>query len=167
MYRELEQEGLTDSAAWTALATAHRSLGDEAARIAMVQRRAALLETAIPAPEGRPDRNRLRVELATTLLDDPSRHGDAVALLSSALKENPDNGEAANRLADALERLGRFDELAVVLEGRLPAGPPDAASVAMSWRLGNALERAGRRKEALARYESNPQSARERDLIGR
>jgi tetratricopeptide (TPR) repeat protein len=154
MYRELEQEGLTDSAAWTALATAHRSLGDEAARIAMVQRRAALLEAAIPHLKNGPDRNRLRVELATTLLDDPARHGDAVALLTSALKENPDNGEAADRLADALERLGRFDELAVVLEGRLPAGPPDAASVAMSWRLGNALERAGRRKEALARYES-------------
>ena len=153
MYRELEQEGLAESAAWTALAAAHRSLGDEGARLALGQRRAALLEAAIPHLQDGADRNRLRVELATTLLEDPSRHGDAVALLSSALADNPGDGEAADRLADALERLGRFDELVGVLESRLGAGAL-AASAATTWRLGNALERAARPKEALARYES-------------
>lgn len=153
MYRELEQEGLAESAAWTALAAAHRSLGDEGARLALGQRRAALLEAAIPHLHDGADRNRLRVELATTLLEDPSRHGDAVTLLSSALADNPGDGEAADWLADALERLGRFDELVGVLESRLGAGAL-AASAATTWRLGNALERAARPKEALARYES-------------
>jgi lipopolysaccharide biosynthesis regulator YciM len=154
MYRELEQDGLTDSAAWTALATVHRALGDEGARIGMVQRRAALLEAAIPRMKEGTERNRLRLELATTLLDDPARQGDAVALLSSALKDDPADVEAADRLADALERLERWDELAGVLETRLRGGPPEEASPAMRWRLGSALERAGRPKKALPLYES-------------
>ncbi len=154
MNRELEQEGLTDSAAWTALAAAHRSLGDDGARIAMVQRRAKLLEAAIPALKDGADRNRLRVELATTLLDDPSRHGDAVELLSSALADDPEDDEAANRLADALERLERFDELVVVLQGRLRSESSVAVRTATTWRLGHALERAGRAGEALPLYES-------------
>ncbi len=154
MHRELEHEGLTDSAAWAALASAHRSLGDDSARIAMVQRRAKLLEAAIPALKDGAERNRLRVELATTLLDDPSRHGDAVELLSSALADDPENDEAANRLADALERLERFDELVVVLQGRLRSEPSVAVRTATTWRLGHALERAGRAGEALPLYES-------------
>ena len=154
MHRELEHEGLTDSAAWAALASAHLSLGDDSARIAMVQRRAKLLEAAIPGLKDGAERNRLRVELATTLLDDPSRHGDAVELLSSALEDDPDDGEAANRLADALERLERFDELVAVLEGRLRSRSPEAVTTATTWRLGHALERAGRAKEALPLYES-------------
>jgi golgin subfamily B member 1 len=154
MHRELEQEGLTDSAAWAALAAAHRSLGDDGARIALVQRRAALLEAAIPALAEGADRNRLRVELATTLLEDPSRHADAVALLSSAVKDDPGDAEAADRLADALERLERFDELIVALEGRLRQPSPEAMSTATTWRLGQALERAGRTDEALPLYES-------------
>ncbi|HTB76873.1 MAG TPA: tetratricopeptide repeat protein [Polyangiaceae bacterium] len=153
MNRELEQEGLTDSAAWTALASAHRSLGDDGARIAMVQRRAKLLEAAIPTLKDGADRNRLRVELATTLLDDPSRHGDAVELLSSALADDPENDEAANRLADALERLERFDELVVVLQGRLRSEASVAVRTATTRRLGHALERAGRAGEALPLYE--------------
>ena len=150
MYRELEHEGLTDSAAWTALAAAHRSFGDESARIAIMQRRATLLEAAIPNLKRGADRNRLRVELATTLLEDPSRHGDAVALLSSALKDNPGDGEAANRLADALERLGRFDELVVVLEGRLRAG------------IDRTRLRRGRRSGASAARSSAPDARRRR-----
>jgi tetratricopeptide (TPR) repeat protein len=153
MHRELEQEGLTDSAAWAALAAAHRCMGDEPARIALVQRRAALLEAAIPNLKEGQDRNRLRVELATTLLEDPGRQGDAVALLSRALKADPANGEAANRLAEVLERLERWEELIAVLEDRLRAASPEEIAT-IAWRLGNALERAGRTREALPLYES-------------
>ncbi len=154
MYRELEQDGLTDSAAWTALSTVHRSLGDEAARMGMVQRRAALLEGAIPHLKDSVERNRLRVELATTLLEDPARQSDAVSLLSSALKDDPADVEAADRLADALERLERWGDLVAVLESRLRAGAAEETSTATKWRLGSALERAGRPKEALTLYES-------------
>ncbi len=176
MYRELEQDGLTDSAAWTALATVHRSLGDEAARIGMVQRRAALLEAAIPHLQAGAERNRLRIELATTLLEDPARQGDAVTLLSSALKDDPADVEAADRLADALERLERFDELAAVLETRLRTRAPEGGGAAMKWRMGSALERAGRTKEALSIYEeildqpadrSSPAPAWLATLVGR
>ena len=153
MHRELEQEGLADSAAWAALAAAHRSLDDESGRIALVQRRAALLEAAIPTLKVGADRNRLRVELATTLLEDPARHGDAVALLSSALKEDPGNREAANRLADALERLERWEELVAVLEDRLRVASAQEAPTTM-WRLGETLERAGRAEQALPIYEA-------------
>jgi hypothetical protein len=151
MGRELEHEGLTDAAAWSALASAHRSFGDETARLATVQRRTALLETAIPKLEPGDERNRLRVELATVLLEDPARTSDAVALLTGALQDAPGDAEAAARLADALERTSRFDELVVLLERQLVA--PGATGDAR-WRLARALERAGRPKDALPVYES-------------
>jgi golgin subfamily B member 1 len=159
MGRELEHEGLTDAAAWTALASAHRSFGDETARLATVQRRTALLESAIPKLEAGDERNRLRVELATVLLEDPARTSDAVALLTGALQDAPGDGEAAARLADALERTSRFAELVVLLERQLAATPPaNGASTGATgearWRLAKAFERAGRPKDALPVYES-------------
>ncbi|HEX4445775.1 MAG TPA: tetratricopeptide repeat protein, partial [Polyangiaceae bacterium] len=161
MSRELEHEGLTDGAAWTALSEAHQALGDEPARIGIVRRRAELLAAAIPHLHRGEERNRLRVELARTLLADPARTEEALALLASAVEEEPTRPEAADLLADALEKLERFADLARVLERRHAAehptgtdgaGTPEA--VASALRLARALDRGGLPNEALPVYES-------------
>jgi Flp pilus assembly protein TadD/DNA-binding SARP family transcriptional activator len=160
MGRELEHEGLTDAAAWSALASAHRSFGDETARLATTQRRAALLEASLPSLEPGEDRGRLRLELGKILLDDPARTDAALALLSGALEDAPDEGEAADLLAATLDKLERFDDLAVVLERRLRSQMEDASAtdaagaVETAWRLARALGRSGRQSEALSVYES-------------
>jgi DNA-binding SARP family transcriptional activator len=161
MSRELEHEGLTDGAAWTALSEAHQALGDETARIAIVRRRADLLAAAIPGLPRGDERNRLRVELARTLLGDPAKTDEALKLLASAVEEDPARHKAADLLADALEKRERFADLARLLERRHavehPAGGegasgPEAAASAL--RLARALDRADLPKEALPVYES-------------
>ena len=160
MSRELEHEGLTDGAAWTALSEAHQALGDETARIAIVRRRADLLAAAIPGLPRGDERNRLRVELARTLLGDPAKTDEALALLASAVEEDPARREAADLLADALEKRERFADLARLLArrhaaehpgGTEGAGRPEA--VASALRLARALDRADL-PNALPVYES-------------
>ncbi|HEY5146921.1 MAG TPA: tetratricopeptide repeat protein, partial [Polyangiaceae bacterium] len=154
MGRELEHEGLTNAAAWSALASAHRSFGDESARLATTQRRAALLEASIPNLEPGENRGRLRLELATIILDDPARTDAALALLSGALDDAPGEDEAADLLASTLEKLERFGELVTVLERRLETQSSNGSTAETTWRLARALERSGREREALPVYES-------------
>ncbi len=157
--RELEHEGLTDGAAWAALAETHGALGDDAAKAALLRRRAQLLASAIPALSRGPQRNRLRIELAGMLLADPTRVEEALALLSSALEDDAHQPEAAAALADGLERLGRDEELAAVLERSLRdeaqrEGGLSAQAVQMAWRRARALDRAGRGRDAASAYEA-------------
>jgi lipopolysaccharide biosynthesis regulator YciM len=154
MGRELEHEGLTDAAAWTALASAHRAFGDESARLATTQRRAALLEASLPNLEPGVNRGRLRLELARIFLEDPARTDSALGLLTGSLEDGPEQVEAADLLADTLEKLERFDELVAVLERRqkTPSSPEESTDT--TWRLAHALEKSGRKNEALPVYES-------------
>ncbi len=154
--RQLEREGLTEAGPWTALSAVHRSVGDERARLATDERRGALLESRIPNLNRGADRNRLRAELARILLDTPGRTDQALAVLSSALDDDPSDREVADLLADVLEREGRFEELVVILERRLRQAPiaTDVAPTNLAWRLGRALEGAGRAKDARPVYES-------------
>ncbi len=155
--RQLEHEGLTEAVAWTALAAVHRALGDESARLATTQRRVTLLESTIPNLNRGADRSRLRAELARILLETPAQTDAALAVLSSALDDDPTDRAAADLVADILEREGRFDELVVALERRLRQTPSEvdaAALTDLTWRLGRALEGAGRAKDARPIYES-------------
>jgi tetratricopeptide (TPR) repeat protein len=144
-------ESFANGAAWSALLAVHACLGDEATLLAMVP----LLEGAIARMAAGAERARLKVTLAKMWLDRPARSDAVIALLGSALDESPMDTEAAERLEGALEREGRFDELATLLERHLKSvGRDSPAYVPAAWRLGRALERAERRKEALAIYES-------------
>jgi predicted Zn-dependent protease len=155
--RQLEHEGITDAVAWSALSSVHRQFGDESGRVAMGQRRVALLESTIPNMKPGAERNRLRTELARSLLETPTRAEAAFAMLTSVLDDDPTDREAADLLADTLERGQRYDDLVVALERRLRATRADVESperTDLTWRLARALEGSGRVKEARLAYES-------------
>jgi tetratricopeptide (TPR) repeat protein len=164
---DLDHEEVTDASAWVALCTVCSSFGDDDASAAAAapgskpgdgrgERPITLLEAAIPKVKPGADRSRLRVLLAKALLE-RTRPDAAIAVLSSALAEDPVGREATELLSDLLERQGRLPELVTALDLRFRSLPPagnvddffDAA-----WRLGRALELAGRAKEALPVYES-------------
>jgi DNA-binding SARP family transcriptional activator len=155
--RQLEHEGLTDAGAWSALSSVHRQLGDESGELAMAQRRIALLESTIPNMKPGADRNRLRGELARTLLATGARTDEGLAMLAAVLEDDPTDQAAADLLADTLEHERRFDELVVALERRLRSTPADLEGpvvTELTWRLAHALEGAGRTPDARAAYES-------------
>ncbi|HEX3770104.1 MAG TPA: tetratricopeptide repeat protein [Polyangiaceae bacterium] len=159
MGRELEHEGLADAAAWNALAAAHRAFGDETARLATMHRRASLLEASLPGVEAGEKRGRLRLELGRILIEEPGRADDALRLLQGSLDDAPGLAEAADLLAGALEKLERYDELVAVLERRRKADRAAGLAAAhettdATLRLARALERSGRKGDAVAAYES-------------
>jgi tetratricopeptide (TPR) repeat protein len=169
--RDLDHEDLTDASAWAALSTAHASLGgDDGAAYKL----ASLLETAIPKASPGPARSRLRVLRARALLGQTTQPAGvsveaAIAELSNALAEDPAGLDAIDLLSDVLEREGRSEELVAVLESRLHSlsgfdpvqakptgGSPEGSAheiVEAAWRLGRALERVGRSRDALPVYE--------------
>src|SRR5581483_2508393 len=89
---------------------------------------------------------------------EPPRNAAAIAALDGSLADDPNDQEALQVLSDALEREGRFEELASVLERCVSAlaweGTGTPAVRTLEWRLGQALEKAGRSSEARDLYES-------------
>src|SRR5690606_4796567 len=74
-----------------------------------------------------------------------------------ALDEDPGQREAAELLAETLERLGRLDELVSVFEGQLAAARAandKSAVMALTLRVGVLLERAQRPRDAVHTYEA-------------
>ena len=85
--------------------------------------------------------------LAKALLEDPARTADAIGVLEAVLAEAPDDGDAAELLSAVLEREGRLEQLAKLLEQRLQrlSLPNDSARFAeLSLTLGGVLERTGK-----------------------
>ena len=153
---DLDHEDRTDVGAWTALSSAIARLGGSSDPHARGDRLQKLLEGAIPKVQGGADRCRLRVVLARTLLADLRREA-AIAALSSALADDPSSREALDLLSDVLEQDGRLEALVVLHEARLARSKQSADTgerVDAAWRLGHALEGAGRSSEALGIYES-------------
>lgn len=119
-------------------------------------REVELLEKAIEAIDIGPERAHLRVVLARVLLA-RGAEGDvdgAITELTNALDENVNDGEAEALLSEALEREGRFDELATMLERRFFGLGRDASGdLGAAWLVARALERADRAKDASLLYE--------------
>ncbi len=126
--RELEHDRSTDVAAWSALASVHDVLGDEAARAATDRRLLVLLETAIEKSPAGAARAVLRVTLAKALLH-ASGTDAAVAALSQALDDDPDATDAAELLGATLAAAGRTDEARRALERLIAKRPNDPAAL--------------------------------------
>jgi tetratricopeptide (TPR) repeat protein len=151
MLHELAEERSAGSPVWSALWSVLVRLEETAE----LRRLEPLLQGAIATMEPGADRAQLRLHLARARIADAGFGDEAIALLSSALDEDPSQTEAGPLLAGLLEREGRFDELANLLERRLARigqDTPEFAEVARD--LGHALERAGRRDDAMRLYES-------------
>jgi tetratricopeptide (TPR) repeat protein len=127
--RELEHEGATDVAAWSALGSVHGALGDEAARAATDRRLTALLEGAIAKAEPGPARAKLRVGFARSLLGTPGGGEAAVAALTAALEDDPGDTAATELLASALAAAGRNAEARAAFERLLARRPDDATAL--------------------------------------
>ena len=153
IYEALFDQDPFDRQVWPAFADVSKALGKR-------ERVAALAEATLKGLGAGADRSWMRVNLARLLLEDSARADDAATLLRAALDENPADREAADLLSDIFEVQGRFDELVTALERRLKklgrgSDPTDQESrVDTTWRLGRALEGAGRIDDAIKRYES-------------
>jgi len=115
----------------------------------------AMLASAAAAMESAPERARLRITVARVLIPRWIHTPMVIDLLSTALEEDPSDGDASDMLAEMLEHEGRFDEVATLLERRLELLGRDAPQfVDAAWKAGAALERSGRRDDAVRLYES-------------
>ena len=153
--RDLEHEEFTDVSAWMAVANVHAVMSPDAggANARLVR----LLETAIPKVRPGADRSLLRVVLARSFLADTARVDAAVAVLSSALAEDPAARGATELLSEVLEQHGRIEELIESLKRQLGSLPPEASPHAfadLSLRLGRALERGNHAPDAVSVYEA-------------
>jgi tetratricopeptide (TPR) repeat protein len=154
--RDIDREELTDAVAWTALSVVQAALGDDGSRLGGRDRLAAIVETTLSKMGTGKGRTALSLTLARMLLDAPARTEAAIAVLASVHQDDPSSLEATALLSDALEREGRFEELAAVLRPLAhSAAVCDAGEfVSTTLRLGRALEEIGRGEEALALYEA-------------
>jgi tetratricopeptide (TPR) repeat protein len=126
--RELEHEGATDVAPWSALASVYEVLGDAEARASIERRLVALLETAIGKAKPGPARAALRVGLARAVLHAGGLDA-AIAALSAAVDDDPEGTDAADLLGETLASAGRVDEARKVLQSLVARRPGDAAAL--------------------------------------
>lgn len=135
-----------DASAWTTLSDLCGRTGDR-------ERLVAAGEAALAALPASPWRQRLRLEVATLALSNPSKVGDAVETLNRFLADDPGNTEALDLLSGILERAGRYEELAALLSQRL-GSVDEAHRRAVTLRLARALEHTSRAGEAADLYAS-------------
>lgn len=149
VYRKLLSEQPTDRSVWEPLFATYLRLGDHGEL-------REIIEQTLPKVRGA-DRGALRLAQARLLLTDDSEVDAAVATLEKALEEDPSQREAAELLAETLERLGRLDELVGVFEGQLQAArvARDRQTVeALTLRVGALLKRANRPQDAAETYQA-------------
>ncbi len=149
VYRRLLSERPDDRSVWEPLFATYLRLGDHTEL-------KEIIEQTLPKVRGA-DRGALRLAQAKLLLTDDSDVDAAVATLEKALDEDPGQREAAELLAETLERLGRLDELVSVFEAQLAAARAindKPTVVALSLRVGVLLERAQRPRDAVRTYEA-------------
>ncbi|MBK8259464.1 MAG: hypothetical protein IPK82_43260 [Polyangiaceae bacterium] len=146
IYEDLRLREPADRDVWEPLADVYRRLGHGA-------RLGALIEDTVPLIESPDERGRLRLERARLVLD--SDEARAVDLLKEVLEEDPAQAEAAKLLAGVLERLSRWDDLALLLQQQIDNARDreEAATVtALSMKLGALLEKRGDEHGALDVY---------------
>ena len=102
--------------------------------------------------EHAPDRARLRVLIADLLRRQLDRPSAAKEALEQALEDDPSNPEALRELATDHFMMERFAEAATLLERLIDHGSELADLHVQLFRLGYALEHAGKRAEAFANY---------------
>jgi tetratricopeptide (TPR) repeat protein len=147
-YIALFEEDPRNPDVWAAVESVFERLGRR-------DRLEPLLESAIAKLDGGADRGRLRVALAKMRLEHPERVDEAIRLLWGALDDEPSASDATELLAGALEREERFGDLATLLERRFKTlGTKPSDDIEAAWRLGRALERCERRKDAALLYET-------------
>ena len=113
---DLDREGVTDGSAWTALAAVYSTFGDggeglDTSRIAL------LVEAALPKARPGAERSGLRVILAKILLEQATRLDEVIAVLSSAVDEDPAGTETTAAAAATWEAAaGAYRKLLLVSE---------------------------------------------------
>lgn len=182
---QLEQQKAASAAAWEALGHAYETLGDtqdiqaaEAIYRQLVEwwpavreswqplltlyektdRKASvatIVESVALQIKLAEQRHQLLVEIARWLLEAPEEPTLAATLLQRVVEEEPSQTDAVELLAQTLQRQGKVEELARVLQSQLDAARQrrDAAAMSViSMRLGGLFERQDRFDEALSVY---------------
>ncbi len=135
----LEQSGVTDERAWTALSRVYDWLGDSSAEVKILERRvASWVQSDQTPPDADPFYQLARIRLETPVTRDEGvdlleralairpDYGRAVELLSAALVEDPSHARSVALLEDVARRGGQKRELAraMGLGLRLPDADP-------------------------------------------
>ncbi|MEM9071598.1 MAG: tetratricopeptide repeat protein, partial [Myxococcota bacterium] len=134
-YGRLLETDLTDKNIWLPLLEVHAAAGDEGALSDLVSQLIdALLDPSL--------RNEARLVKARYLMGLEGREFDAVDLLKSVLDEEPDQQEAADRLAQLYEKSGYDEDLVELLQRQLDVARDNEdleAIGSLSLRLGELL----------------------------
>jgi lipopolysaccharide biosynthesis regulator YciM len=150
LYEELRRREPAERELWEPLLQAYRRLGD-------MTRLVDLIEQTIPLVESAEDRARLRLDLATVLLEEPDKLEAAKAILREILDDDPTQRGAAMLLSGILENAGQKAELIELLSSQLNAAKDreDVESiVSMSLRLGALFEQQDQQRDALDAYRA-------------
>jgi tetratricopeptide (TPR) repeat protein len=102
-----------------------------------------VLEQLISLLEAVEDRSRMRLELAALAQKGEGGDERAISVLAELLEDDPTNEQGSAQQAALLEKAGRFDDLASLLERRIDAAKDrqDTAQVmALSTRLASLFE---------------------------
>ncbi|MBL8681092.1 MAG: hypothetical protein JNK05_18055 [Myxococcales bacterium] len=145
----LAERDAAERTIWEPLLDVYRRLGAKDKLSARIE---VVLENVYDVNE----RNRLRVERARILAASPSTVDDAAASLRTCLEDDPGDVEAAQLLADLLEKSGNAEELDEFLRWQLDGARDRAdgrAVVALSLRLASRWG-ADRRDDVVALYRS-------------
>lgn len=137
VYEFLRERNPADRAVWQPLMTIYRETGDG-------DRLASVVSSTLPNLVTAGERNALRLEHAKFLLENLKRHHDALDVLRDALRDDPDNLEAAELYEGTLRELGDDDGIAEFLWSRFEdaqrRGHRDS-TVDVALRLGDLLEK--------------------------
>ena len=139
VYEFLRERSPADRAVWQPLLTIYRELGDG-------DRLGSVVSSTLPNLMTPAERNALRLEHAKFLLENLKRHHDALDVMRDALRDDPDNLEAAQMYEGTLRELGDDDGIAEFLWSRFEdaqrRGHRDS-TIDVAIRLGDLLEKQG------------------------
>lgn len=136
IYGELFEREPADREVWEPLVELYRRLDDGAALGKVLEQLISLLEAV-------EDRSRMRLELAALAQKGEGGDERAISVLAELLEDDPTNEAAAGQQAALLEKAGRIDDLAGLIERRIDAAKDrqDSAQVmALSTRLASLFE---------------------------
>lgn len=139
LYEFLRERSPSDRAVWQPLLTIYRELGDG-------DRLGSVVSSTLPALVTPAERNALRLEHATFLLDKLKRAHDALDVLRDALADDADNLAAAQLYEHTLRELGDNDSIAEFLWSRFEDAQRRGhreSTVDVAIRLGDLLEATG------------------------
>lgn len=139
LYEFLRERNASDRAVWQPLLTIYRELGDG-------DRLGGVVSSTLPTLVTPAERNALRLEHATFLIDKLKRHHDALDVLRDALVDDTDNLAAAQMYEDTLRQLGDNDGIAEFLWSRFEDAQRRGhreSTVDVATRLGDLLEASG------------------------